>query len=399
MSDSAATGSRISHFRESTASQSDHRGAREQLIPWWDAERLERARVVMAGVGAIGNELLKGLALVGIGRIIVIDFDTVSPSNLSRSVLFRDEDVGKPKAVVAARRAKELNPGITVIPVHGDLRRDLALSTLRDADVVLGGLDNIEARFTLNRRVRIAGATYIDSGISDAQAQVSRFHPEGGACYECNFTENMRRRFTERYSCTGLVRRIPDRTVPTTIVGASVAAALQLQDALRFLHDAQTGLRPGQRLSVLFDNHRQVLDDLPENPDCLAHAPRAVADLTLADSPHTLTPALLAAAAGTPEASVSLGFDIVERFSCPACGTESPICRPAAQVYEDEAPCPNCGRERQVWGASEAGPDSPAWNLPLATLGVTARELLRVGPRWVEIGGPDPWLGEGASDQ
>jgi len=245
VADATAPGSpRISFVRTGTE---DGRGARERLLPWWNQERLAAARVVVAGAGAIGNELLKGLALVGVGRVLVIDMDTVSPSNLSRSVLFRDGDVGRPKALVAARRAMELNPDVRVTPIVGDLRRDLPLSALRGADLVLGGLDNIEARWTLNRRTILAGAPWIDSGISDSQAQVTRYVPGEGACYECTFTEGMRQRFAERYSCTGLVRRVPDRMVPTTIVGAGVAASLQLQDALRFLHDPAAGLRPGHR--------------------------------------------------------------------------------------------------------------------------------------------------------
>ncbi len=375
------------------ADPGDRRGARERLQPWWDAERIERSRIVVAGAGAIGNELIKGLALIGVGTILVIDLDTISPSNLSRSVLFRDDDVGQPKAVVAARRAMELNPAVTVIPVVGDLRRDLALSTMRSADLVLGALDNIEARFTLNRRTRLAGAPYIDSGISDTQAQVSRFIPGVGACYECVFTEGMRRRFTERYSCTGLVRRIPDRAVPTTIVGASIAAALQVQEALAFLHNSAGGLQSGQRITVLLDAYRQFIDDLPIDPDCMAHVLPVAPEHRLDAGPESLTPAALASAAGDPDGGVDLGFDIVEAFHCPSCGAgaDQPVCRPAALVFEDEAICPGCGGERQVRLTADILPDSPARNRPLATLGVAAREILRAGTTWVEIGGPDPW--------
>ncbi|MFM9108829.1 MAG: ThiF family adenylyltransferase [Chloroflexota bacterium] len=391
LAESPATGSSRIAFAGVAADPGECRGARERLLPWWSEERLARARIVVAGAGAIGNELVKNLALAGAGRVLVIDLDTVSPSNLSRSVLFRDGDVGLPKAQVVARRAMDLNPAVTVIPVVGDLRRDLALSTLRSADLILGALDNIEARFTLNRRSHLAATPYIDAGISDSQAQVSRFVPGAGACYECVFTEGMRRRFTERYSCTGLVRRAPDRTVPTTIVGAAVAAALQVQDALRWLHDPATGLAPGQRVTVLLDAFRQFVDDLPEDPNCLAHAAPAVPSLLLEDGPAAVSPAMLAVAAGDPAAGVDLGFDLVESFRCPACGSCEPVCRPAALVFEDEAICPGCGGERQVTLAAEILPGSPARDRPLAALGVAPREILRTGTTWVELGGPDPW--------
>src|SRR5690348_14656367 len=70
------------------------RYARQQLIEWWNQERLRNARVLVAGVGALGNEVLKNLALVGVGHLLLIDFDRVEYSNLSRTVLFRENDVG-----------------------------------------------------------------------------------------------------------------------------------------------------------------------------------------------------------------------------------------------------------------------------------------------------------------
>src|SRR5258707_3325621 len=79
--------------------ESDRYG-RLRLIPWWRQERLSAARVLVVGAGALGNEVLKNLALLGVGTVYVIDLDTIETSNLSRSVLFRAEDGGQSKAVV-----------------------------------------------------------------------------------------------------------------------------------------------------------------------------------------------------------------------------------------------------------------------------------------------------------
>ena len=70
---------------------------------------------------------MKNLALLGLGTIYLIDLDTVERSNLSRSVLFREEDAGRPKAMVASQRARELNPELTVVPIHGDVMADIGL--------------------------------------------------------------------------------------------------------------------------------------------------------------------------------------------------------------------------------------------------------------------------------
>ncbi len=110
--------------------ESDRYG-RLRLIPWWRQERLAAARVLVVGAGALGNEVLKNLALLGVGTVIVIDLDAVEPSNLSRSVLFRLEDGGRSKAEVAAQRAGEINPDVRFHPIRGDVITDLGLGPLR----------------------------------------------------------------------------------------------------------------------------------------------------------------------------------------------------------------------------------------------------------------------------
>ena len=88
----------------------DDRFARLRLISWWDQERLAQAKVLVIGAGALGNEILKNLALLGVGNVVVADRDRIENSNLSRSVLFRGEDCGLSKADVAAARAGKSIP-------------------------------------------------------------------------------------------------------------------------------------------------------------------------------------------------------------------------------------------------------------------------------------------------
>src|SRR4029079_10804310 len=113
-------------------------------VEWWDQARLARARVLVCGAGALGNEVIKDLALLRIGQLAVGDMDVVEKSNLTRSVLFRERDAGKPKAECAARAAGELYPGIEARAVVGNIAADLGLGWVRWADVVVGALDNRE---------------------------------------------------------------------------------------------------------------------------------------------------------------------------------------------------------------------------------------------------------------
>src|SRR5271167_4519430 len=99
---------------DGAASQAEDRFARFRLINWWDQERLAQARVLVVGAGALGNEILKDLALLGVGRVLVADRDRVENSNLSRSILFRERDRGRPKAEVAAERTVEIYPEMRV---------------------------------------------------------------------------------------------------------------------------------------------------------------------------------------------------------------------------------------------------------------------------------------------
>lgn len=379
------------------APPADDRYARQRLLPWWDQDRLARSRVVVAGAGAVGNEVLKLLALVGIGEIIVVDFDTVSPSNLSRTVLFRAEDVGLPKAEVAARRTRELNPDVHVSAIEGDIGRDIGLATLAEADVVLGGLDSVNARWVTNRRSLQTGVPWINAGITASDVQVSRHVPGDGACYECTFTPGMVRRFNERYSCTGLSRRTPDRTVPTTAIGASVVAGLMVHDALRLLHDPATGLRGGQRQTLLLDGYRQFIDDLPVDPDCPAHT-EPIRDWAVTNrDPADTSPRELATMAGIIDAtSMELTFELVLSFHCPACRETDDIGRPTADVYEDEILCPTCRQERIVERGTSFRLDGPLGSRPLGALGVPPHDLVAVGNgeppgTWLETGGPSPW--------
>src|SRR5215467_6374335 len=88
----------------------EDRYSRFRLIPWWDQQKLQAARVLVVGAGALGNEILKNLALLGFERIVVVDLDRIEESNLSRAILFDGKDVGTFKADAAARSLRKIAP-------------------------------------------------------------------------------------------------------------------------------------------------------------------------------------------------------------------------------------------------------------------------------------------------
>ena len=157
-----------------------------QLIPWWQQSRIARARVMVVGAGALGNEILKNLALLGIGHIFIIDFDDIEASNLTRSVLYREEDIGSHKVEVAAKRVKEINPDVKVAFLHGDVTTDIGLGLIRSMDVVIGAVDNFAARIFINRASFKTGTPWINGGIIELVGEAHVYLPGKGACFECN---------------------------------------------------------------------------------------------------------------------------------------------------------------------------------------------------------------------
>ena len=123
------------------------------LLSWFKKEKVKNARVLVAGAGALGNEVVKNLALFGIGHIYVADFDRIELSNLTRSVLFREEDAYSHayKADIVAKRAREINPQIEVTPIVGNLFSEVGFGLYRSVDVIIGCLDSRLARYQLNR--------------------------------------------------------------------------------------------------------------------------------------------------------------------------------------------------------------------------------------------------------
>src|SRR5688500_19962976 len=89
------------------ADEQHDRFHRFRLIRWWDQAKLARAKVLVIGAGALGNEIIKNLALLGVGNILVVDLDRVENSNLSRSILYRATDNGTSQAEAAARAARD----------------------------------------------------------------------------------------------------------------------------------------------------------------------------------------------------------------------------------------------------------------------------------------------------
>jgi adenylyltransferase/sulfurtransferase len=374
------TGSRTADLAEPPPLRidDDDRYGRLRLISWWRQERLASASVLVVGAGALGNEVLKNLALLGIGTTYVIDLDLIEASNLSRSVLFRSEDAGQPKAVAAARRARELNPEITVVPMYGDVLTDLGLGLFADVDLVIGCLDNREARLWVNRQCWKVGTPWIDAGIQEIQGVVKVFVPPDSACYECAMTERDYQLLNLRYSCPLLKRdEILAGKVPTAPTIASMMAALQVQEALKLLHGMPVAT--GSAMVYSGVGNQFYTTRLPFRENCLSHEtyPTPV-ELSLGKDSKVAE--LLAAAGRELDRPLCLILDreLVVSVHCPRCDLVEPVMRPRLQVRQTEAVCPKCREFARPELISAVEEGSPLSSRTLAAVGVPAYDIVRV---------------------
>lgn len=209
------------------------------------ASILSRSRVLVIGCGALGNEVLKNLVLMGVGELVVVDFDRVEASNLTRSVLFRLSDVGRRKVDVVRERLLELNPGLRVEALAVDAEHDLGLGWIKDSHLVISCVDSRWTRFMINRNCLRLGKHWIDGGITFTEGTVRVFGPasgpESGNCYACNLGPQGQEELRRRMPCPNAIRRAEEAGhVPTSIITASVIGAVMAQEAVKFLSGEQT---------------------------------------------------------------------------------------------------------------------------------------------------------------
>ncbi|XP_073267520.1 SUMO-activating enzyme subunit 2 isoform X1 [Populus alba] len=150
------------------------------------SQAIKGAKVLMVGAGGIGCELLKTLALSGFQDIHIIDMDTIEVSNLNRQFLFRQSHVGQSKAKVARDAVLRFRPHISITPYHANVKdSNFNVDFFKQFNVVLNGLDNLDARRHVNRLCLAAEVPLVESGTTGFLGQVT-VHVKGKTeCYEC----------------------------------------------------------------------------------------------------------------------------------------------------------------------------------------------------------------------
>jgi len=355
---------------------------RQSRIAGWKQAALEGATVLVVGAGALGNEALKNLALLGIGNLIVIDFDKIEESNLSRTALFLEADVGKSKAKIAAKRISEINPHVNVQYLEGNVILDIGMGWFRDVQLVIGCLDNIAARSHVGIVCSMLATPYLDGGMWGLGGEVRWFLPGDTACFECTLSDEDRRLAYERRSCTGF--RIDDaaleRAIPTTINTAAIIGGILSQETARFLC-ALDQVSGGKAIVYNGQSLRMHQTTLPRNKDCPYHS--AVSGvITLQQGPDDITANSLFKLARTEaqrqHLTLELGRDFLLAFQCKKCGNKESVDELKLRVDESRMKCPNCGAARKPEWISTLAEGNCLCSRKLSKLGVPPREILVV---------------------
>jgi molybdopterin/thiamine biosynthesis adenylyltransferase len=324
---------------------------RQSLISWWDQDRLADASVLVVGAGALGNELIKNLALLGVGTLIIADGDAIENSNLARCVLFRESDSGRWKAETAGMAAEELNPNVHAVSLVGDVRLTLGLGAFAAVDVVVGGLDNREARLHVNQACWKTSTPWIDGAIEGISGVLRSFVPPSSACYECTLSARDYQLMAARRACSLLTpAQMLEGKVPTTATSAGVVGAMQALEAVKLLHSHRLDYEFGG--SGFFFNgltHDSYRVAYGRREDCLSHD---VYDLEGAPEhgPDASFGSLLERARADlgPAAVLDLEQELAVAAECGSCGDRLDFLCPVHAVQRSSLQCERCGVERRL---------------------------------------------------
>lgn len=370
---------------ENTSGQTRHlsldedRYSRLRMIPWWDQDLLRRSKVLVVGAGALGNEILKNLALLGIGNILIVDFDEVEASNLSRSVLYRLEDDGKSKAHAAAAAVRELNSDCTVYALNADICSGVGVGVFRWADVVIGGLDNRQARMAVNAACWKVNKPWVDGATESFQGIARVFRPPDGVCYECTLSEQDMKLMNMRNSCGFLAKEAMKRgRTPTTPTTSAVVAGIEVQEAVKLLHSPDL---PGLvNKGFFFDGSTYdcFTIDYVRRDDCLSHETyEKIVETALKSDTATLADVLeIAGQHLNGEVVLDLPSEMVTELYCSTCGKHERFFRLLDAIDENEANCAVCGGLRVPDVVAECEPGSEFASIPLGELGFGVMDIV-----------------------
>jgi molybdopterin/thiamine biosynthesis adenylyltransferase len=218
-------------------------------------KKLHDSKVAVVGLGGLGSVSALYLALAGVGKLTLIDQDTVELNNLHRQVLYSLSDLRYPKVEAAARRLAMINPGAQVEAVPENLEAENVSAILDGADCIVDGLDNMETRYIVNRFCVSRNIPFVFGGAIGMEGNVAVLKSPETPCLEC------------------VLPGLNDVDLPTCdtrgVLGATtgIVGAIQAMEAVKAL----AGIEPqsmGRLLIFDFAQSEYRTVNLSIRPDC-----------------------------------------------------------------------------------------------------------------------------------
>jgi len=219
-------------------------------------EKLLNAKALVIGAGGLGAPCALYLAAAGVGKIGIVDSDTVELNNLQRQIIHSTDTVGISKVESAKKRLLSLNPDVEVIAHNVRLASKNILDIIKDYDIIVDGSDNFPTRYLVNDACVISNKPLSHGGILKFDGQAITILPHESACYRCLFPEP---------PPPGLVPSCQQAGILGAV--ASVIGTMQANEVLKYILDVGE-LLSGRLLifSALNSSFRQV--KVPKDPKC-----------------------------------------------------------------------------------------------------------------------------------
>jgi molybdopterin/thiamine biosynthesis adenylyltransferase len=244
---------------------------RTKRMGFLDIEKIQNAKVLMVGCGAIGNEVAKNLILEGFRNITIIDMDYIVRSNLNRCLFFTDLDADKKrlKAEVISEKMMAMDPDVKV-EHHSKKIEDMPEDFIPSHDVVLGCLDNVGARLHINAHCYYNKVPYIDGATLGLVGKVQVVYPPETSCLECGMNKTHMKIMEKRFSCTGTDITFFEQKMAAEITTTAIVAAIQVREAAKLVSGHGDKIIHNM---FYYDGKRNVADELEVdiNPDCPHH--------------------------------------------------------------------------------------------------------------------------------
>lgn len=219
-------------------------------------EKLRNASILIIGMGGLGCPAATYLTGAGVGRLGLLDHDSVSITNLHRQTLYSEADIGKKKVTVAAERLKALNSEVILEVYDKRLSNDNARELISRYDMVIDGTDNFETKYLINDACLLEDKPWIYASVYKHEGQCSVFNYKNGPTYRCLFPKIAR----ENISCeiTGTLGMLP-----------GIFGMYQAMEAVKIILGTGTVLSGKLKIQNLMQN-QDLLIEIPKRPEEIA---------------------------------------------------------------------------------------------------------------------------------